>query len=335
MWDLLSRLSVPFVAVTVVVLTVAIGSRVASFMANKKKRNISEVESSLLRPGKKTEVDVEYPAFALATSLSVSVVKFFYFGTAMSAHEYLFSVKSPNGTLYSQNQPWMKFSVAQNLIWVSIPSILIFDLIIPLLFIVICYRIRNRIKSLSVRIYYGSLFDSYRPTCFWWEIINILKKLSIALVLKALPTSDAVQSVLIVSILAVSLIVQQRLNPWVRTTENIVDGVGSLLLIAALLYTRNLHASHAAGAIWYLVALSSLFVIASVGIIAYEVFTGKTDYERRLEAVLVTLSDNHGVNDEDDLDATSKAESLDNRSTSSESEMASRGSQHITPIFDE
>lgn len=319
-WDLLSRIAVPFVGIAIVALTVTIGNRIVAFFGSKtKSTNISELESTSLLAVKSTEVNIEYPALALATSFSVSVIKFFYFGTALSAHEYLFSVKNPSGTLYSQNQPWMLFSAAKQLIWMSIPAILIFDLIIPLLFVIICYRIRNSIKSFSVRIYYGSIFDSYRPQCFWWEIINILKKLSIALILKALPASDAIQSVLVVTILAIALILQQRLNPWVRTTENIVDGVGSLILIASLLYSRNLSASHSDGTIWYLAAVSIAFAATVVGIIIYETVVGKTDYEKRLEALLSTRVD--GVNDDADP-VVSNAESLDEWSTSSDTDWA-------------
>jgi hypothetical protein len=37
------------------------------------------------------EVTVKFPTLALFTSLSITVIKFFYFETALAAHEYLFS----------------------------------------------------------------------------------------------------------------------------------------------------------------------------------------------------------------------------------------------------
>lgn len=289
LWNLLSRLSAPFLTIIVVAVSVGIGGRIANFLDSREKAqdHLDLDTSPILGVGKPREVDVEYPAFALMTSVSISVLKFFYFGTALSAHEYLFfSKQASTGILYAQNKPWMTFSKARPLIWASIPAILIFDFGIPLLFIIVTHRVRSRITWSSVRIYYGSLFESFRPKCFWWEIVNTLKKLSIALVLKALPSSDAVQSALVITILAVALLTQQRLNPWRRKTENVADGISSLLLVGALLYTRPLQISHSTGVVWYLIGLSGIFILANLGIIIFETVTGKTEYERSLEAVL-------------------------------------------------
>ena len=228
------------------------------------------------------KVTVDYPATALITSLSITVIKFFYFGTALAAHQYLFSVKQVHsGIQYAQNDPWMRYDQALKLIFASIPSILIFDLVIPLSFAFICFKVRNSFKLRSVQIYYGSIFESYQPRCFWWEIINILRKLSIALVLKGFTADDALQSALVVSILAGNLLLQMSLNPWRRPSENFVDSASSLILIGALLSTRPTQFSHSSEVIWYVFALSIVFIVVTLGIITYQTLTGTTDFERQ------------------------------------------------------
>ena len=57
----------------------------------------------------KTSVSVHYPTLALLTSVSISIFKFFYFGAALTSHQFLFSQRQPyTETLYVQNLPWLQ-----------------------------------------------------------------------------------------------------------------------------------------------------------------------------------------------------------------------------------
>ena len=161
----------------------------------------------------------------------------------------------------------------------SIPAILIFDIIIPLSFIFICWRVRNTLHLPFVRIYYGSksrslllVGDCQHP-----------QKFSIAFVLKALPATDALQSALIVSIISGMLLIQLTIRPWKRQVEKNFDSASVLLLIGALLATRPNNLTHLLGVAWYMWVLSVMFVIASVGILIWQTMTGKTEYEKVLE----------------------------------------------------
>lgn len=147
------------------------------------------------------------------SSLSITVIKFLYFGAALTTHQYLFSKPSATGVAYSQSEPWMTASEAKPLVLVSIPAILTIDFVLPLAFIVLCWKVRDRFKHPSYGIYFGSLFDIYAPKCFWWELVTILKKVSVALVLKAFPPTDALQSAIIVSILTGTLALQGQPEP--------------------------------------------------------------------------------------------------------------------------
>lgn len=297
LWELLSQLSAPFVVLALLALSVGIAELMSRWIRScgrtQNAVETSALDSSLIgsdtsllmRPTK--EVAVKYPASAFLASLSITVIKFFYFGTSLTAHQYLFSGKqAASGVKYIQNNPWIKSSAAKPMIMASIPSILIFDFGLPLAFILACWKFRNRFTTPSVQIYFGSLFETYHPRCYWWEIVRTLQKLSLALVLKALPASDAAQGALAVSILAGTQIVQLSLNPWRRKTENVMDGISSLLLIGALMATRPGGLTHAPGVTWYILALSVVFVVASIGVIGWQAIYGRTDYQVKLQAFL-------------------------------------------------
>ena len=309
-WFQLIQLSIPFVALIVVSISVGIGSLVVNCLMTRKKHRLAQLDelqededTSLLIANDK-EVVIEYPTLALLSSFSITVVKFLYFGAALTAHQYLFSRRASTGVVYSQAEPWMKATEAKKLVLVSIPALLIFDFGLPVAFIVLCWKVRKHINLPSVQIYFGSLFETYHPRCFWWELVTTLKKLSIALVLKAFSSSDAIQSAMVVSILSGSLVLQVMLNPWRRKVENLFDTVSSLLLISALLSTRPSALSNTGGVVWYIVVISGLFVIASVGMVLWQTLTGKTEYEKRLTRFLASqsITDNESFVFPDDSD---------------------------------
>ena len=69
-------------------------------------------------------ITVHYPTVALLTSVSIMAVKFFYFGTALTAHQYFFTeVQAHTGVRYMQNSPWLKESNALTEQWSSIPMV--------------------------------------------------------------------------------------------------------------------------------------------------------------------------------------------------------------------
>ena len=285
MWALLSQLSIPFLALTVLAITIIIGRILARILdARRKKKSSSFVDSSddasLLRS---EQIEVHYPSFALFTSLSITIVKFFYFGTALASHQYLFPVtQQVTGIKYSQHSPWMRYSEALPLILASIPSILIFDFGLPVAFMVLCWKVRKRFGEPSVQIYFGTLFETYNPRCFWWEIVNILKKLTVALALRSFPDDNALQSTLVASILLITLVAQTTSNPWRRRTENIADGISTAILCGALIWTRPTQLQGAHHVMWYILALSILFTLGSIGVIAWQTIAGITDYQRRV-----------------------------------------------------
>ena len=128
------------------------------------------------------------------------------------------------------------------------------------------------------------MFESFNPRCFWWEIVNILKKLIIALILRALPASNALQMTLSTSTLATLQITGLVLDPWKRKLENTFDSISALLLIGALLASRSGSLSHSKDSAYIILVLSALYVASLLMVMLIEALTGETEYQQRLKS---------------------------------------------------
>lgn len=283
--------------------------------------NSSDIWTPVAELDSYPSITVHYPTLALITSVSITAIKFFYFGTALTSHTYFFSeVQAYTNFSYVQNLPWIKTDHALNEQWSAIPMVryfplfilpssnsvtkysnilldpmvfisfptyllqaIIFDLILPVAFIILCYRVRNSFSTPSVAIYVGNLFESFTAKCYWWEIVNIFKKLSVALALRAFPASDALQTMTIISIIAGLQVVQVSLTPWKRRAENVMDSISAVLLISALVAARNGDLTHSYASAYTVLVVAAIYVLVSIGLIVHETLTGKTDYEKRYD----------------------------------------------------
>lgn len=291
--DLLAKFALPILLVGIVGLSVffaEILTRLTSKVARNKKYASSLNDSDFTSPWNSLLLDEQsklyqpYPALALFTSVSISIVRFFYFTTAMAAHEYIFSYRQPfTRDRYVKNQPWMRYDDAYSLIMTSIPAILTYDLILPVLFLALCWRVRRTFATSNVQIYFGSIFETFSRRCFWWEIINIFQKLGIALLLQGFSPTSAVQPTLIFTFLASMIMAQILLVPWKRKTENIADTTASLLLIGSLQAARSEYLNDYKPMMYFMAGLDGLFAAASIAIIVWETLTGLTDYHKRYE----------------------------------------------------
>lgn len=292
--SLIWRLSIPFIGVAFVASSVGIAALASTLLAwlSAGHEGDEHDETAILINSGTKETTIEYPATALLSSVSLSVVKFFYFGTAISAHEYIFaSHQAFTAIKYVQNHPWIPYSAATQLIGASIPAILIFDLILPIAFLFLCWKVRRSFYTPQVQIYFGTLFETFSRRCFWWEMVIILKKLSIALVLRGLPPTDAFQSSLVVIILSGIQFAQVMLQPWKRRTENMLDTLSALILIGSALASRQAHLDSAYPVSILFFVISCLFALLCIALIAHQTWTGRTEYDKRMAESIVMETD--------------------------------------------
>lgn len=339
---LIVKLSVPFVAISVIVISVGLAellSRVwAAYRVRKLRRSISSASRGSQHSHITRDIDItagfqvneeedpetqfllrqnessgdlpdrfdslssishvsprqriQYPAMALATSLSIQALKFFYFGTALSAHEYLFwRIQSHTSIAYVLNHPWMSYAQAFPLIMVSLPAILMFDILLPVGFLFLCYRFRKSFKSPDVAIYFGSLFETFANKRFYWGMNDILRKLGIALVLRSIASPNAFTDSTVLTILVATLFGQILLQPWKRKVENAFDSLSSLLLILSVSFPMNFRQPYYHETSVILDSFQLLFVLASLVVIVWQTLTGRTEYEKRIAHHAQSLSD--------------------------------------------
>ena len=285
------QLSVPWAFVTLVGACVSSAALISHIM--ERRAAVGRVESSSLLDGFEDigsplltrgppRALVTYPAAALFASVSISVIKFFYFGTALSAHEYLFSsTQAFTGDKYVQNLAWLRYGDAYSVIMASIPTMLIFDFVLPISFVYVSWRVRKTFETPSVQMYFGTLFETFDRRCFWWEMVNILRKLTIALALRGISSSNLVQGSVVTSVLMGTLLIQLTVRPWKRKIENFADSASTLILIGALSTSRLEYAPNYEEVNYYVLALSVVFVIGSVVAIAFQTFFGIPSYVKQ------------------------------------------------------
>ena len=224
---------------------------------------------------------VPYPAMALATSTSISIVKFLYFGTTMAAVEYLFyTVQKGTNKKYVQSVPWMSFEDASVLRTISIPFMVLYLFGIPFGFVVVSWKLRHKISSPFVRLYFGSLFENYERHLFWWELVNMVRKLVVALLLRGLSPGDSFQPFFISLNIGFVGINVATMRPWKLGIENYLDGLGSVLLILSLASNLVGSLSHSRELRLIIAILDGLYVVVCLFYIVWRMIGAETSYEK-------------------------------------------------------
>jgi Leucine-rich repeat (LRR) protein len=229
---------------------------------------------------------IEYPMAALLSSTTISVFKFFYFSVALASTEFFFSEKQPHTNVkYIQEYPWMLFADAEPMRRLSIPWIVLLVAGLPIAFIVSAWRFRHKILSPTTSAYFGSIFTRFKTRWYWWELVNVVKKLTIALLLRGVPSSNALQTTFIIVSIGLPLLLQTTFRPWKRRTENLVDPIGGILLILSLFASNTSKGFPGSEmSLRFVLVMDLIYVIGLAVLIVYETVTRKTDYETIWEA---------------------------------------------------
>lgn len=243
-------------------------------------------EHRLLLPKHGKDNDTtNYPVSALAVSLVISVLSFFYFGTAMASVTYFFDELQPfSNVKYVMDEPWMLYSDGQPLRTLSIPFMIFFSIGIPIAFVVLCWHLRGRIHDPRVIWYFGSLFRPYRSAMYWWKLSDVLQKLAVSLLLRGLSPQTALQHGLVACCISTFACMQIVFTPWKRRGENHLPPIGGVLLVLTL-FSFHLYDLRYYDVFRLLVlVLCCLYVLALLALIAYETVGGRTEYQVEWEA---------------------------------------------------
>jgi hypothetical protein len=227
-------------------------------------------------------VEDGYSAWALLSSVTIMLLRFFYFSVAIASTEYFFSTpQACTGARYIQSHPWMLYAQASRFRAISIPFLVVFVVGLPVCFAVVLAMFWKRLSHPVIVQYIGGLITRYKPQWAWWELVLVARKLAIALVSRGIDEQDALFSGSLFLILTAHLLLQVTFRPWKRKSENILESIGATLLVLSLASVQGgidgrVHASQ-----WQLTILVfvALYALCALGLVAYQTFTEKTDYQ--------------------------------------------------------
>lgn len=171
----------------------------------------------------------------LGVSLSVSLLNFVYFGVSMALVSSFFSDhQSHTSNYYMRNFPYIGWNdkraqqvrVVAGVFFFIVPTV-------PIAMFVLLVLLRSKLQDSRVKSLVGSLYEGYRPSLFWWELINLARKFSVAFV-SSLSFKLALRNWLLVTVFASVLALQLLWQPWRRRLENVGDQVASIILIVCI-----------------------------------------------------------------------------------------------------
>jgi hypothetical protein len=255
----------------------------------------------------------DYPATALVSNIGISILRFFYFSVSLGATEYFFSaVQLCSGLRFVQSHPWMPYRDAQTLRHASMPFLVIYVCGMPVLFGFVLLKFRNNLASIRLEMYLGSIVSKFRTSACWWELILVIRKLSLALVLRGIEESSSLYSGLILLILCTHGLLHFLLHPWKQSVDNTVDFVAALFLILSHTAAQSGVDQKAHSDPWqyFLLASVLVFVITMVVIIIYQTIVTDTDYQIAWKAKHALIDDSRS-NKDDSITEKAKTHKID------------------------
>lgn len=113
----------------------------------------------------------------------------------------------------------------------GLTGLIIWTIGIPLLSTLILIKRRDSIDTLAVKREYGFLYNGYLKKAFYWELIISWRKIIIAFASIFLTLKGTmVQSLILLFILAISIFITLRVNPYVDFRMNRLEIVSLLSL---------------------------------------------------------------------------------------------------------
>ena len=150
----------------------------------------------------------------------------------------------------------------------SLPTAVLWGLGIPALALLLLTKYRKRLREERVRVMVGFLCGNYQPRLYFWEVVIIYRKVSVA-ALSALVTSLSPSAglLILVLLLTLSALLQLKYSPFKRVSLNKAEQLSTVVLLITAysgLYFNYGGLSTSAG----LLVLTTVF-LANFGLILY------------------------------------------------------------------
>lgn len=197
-----------------------------------------------------------------------------YFGITAAVLSVFQCRRDPfEGESYMIHAPWIACSLEGEWLWLIVLSLVgatLYVLGTPLLFALLLYRSRDRLRqgtpSRGDTHRIGFLFAYFTPRCYWYELISLGRRLCIAATLSLVSPSDPLQQFLFVTVLCSFLTLHYLLQPYRTTLENKLEVVSTCVVLLVYIISSVLFLHDENG------ATSTTFVVASTWLMALVVF---------------------------------------------------------------
>jgi hypothetical protein len=140
---------------------------------------------------------------------------------------------------------------------------------------IVLLRFGRWLKAQEVRDRIGFLFETYRPACFWWEVVVLLRRAALAAL--AMVVAQPLRMYLVAVCTFVIFVAHLVFRPFADSADNAVEAVG-LLGLLFLAFTR-------ASALFLVGTSSSAIVFGVAAAVPFLIIVGAILYQSR--AILV------------------------------------------------
>jgi hypothetical protein len=107
-----------------------------------------------------------------------------------------------------------------------------------------------------------------------------MKKLTIALLIRGISAANPMQVASITLSICIPLASQSAVRPWKRYLENVMDVVGSILLVVSLVASNAFSTSRSLPVLYLVLTLDSIYVVSMIVMIIHQLITCETEYQR-------------------------------------------------------
>lgn len=180
------------------------------------------------------------------------------------------------GDYYLVSHPWLQCSVHTEWLGLSLYGIFIITVYVCgslALFGYLLFRYRNRLEEKKVQKRFGFFYMTYKRELFWFEWINMLRRLGICIGVSLFAKTELGITIPI-AVLCVCIALQYVFEPYEHKNENFVELVGLLLVVATNSAALLSDPDGLSGSSWdnWLVVLlflllNSLFILYNIAII--------------------------------------------------------------------
>lgn len=139
---------------------------------------------------------------------------------------------------------WWKSEHIIYSLFVALPSLIIWGFGIPLFSWIVLSRHKNNLDETAIREKYGFLFNGYKKRFYYWESVNMYRKIAIIFISVFLIGSGTITQALVAFIFVIVFIVWNlRYMPYAYKTLNIME-VLSLITCMVTIYFGIYFLSH-------------------------------------------------------------------------------------------